>query len=81
MQKIVFYVFKLPFIILKDIFKTFYNLTRNDAYDIIEIIGFGLIINSIYGVYKLWNISDFILLICSIYGTLKIKHKKKEMKC
>ena len=81
MIKILFYFFKIVFAILKDICSIFSNLTRCDTYDIIEIIGFGLTINSLYGVYKLADISDLILLVCSIYGTIKIKHKKKEMKC
>ena len=47
----------------------------------IEIIGFGLIINALYGVYKLHDISDLYLLIVVLYGTLKIKHLKKDRKC
>jgi hypothetical protein len=72
-------ILKLFFILLKDIYKTF-SLAKCDIFDIIEIIGFGLIINSLYGILKLNDMTDWYLLLLSLYGTLKAKHFK-EKKC
>ncbi len=66
---------------LKDIYKTFTKLTKCDVLDIIQLIGFGLIINGAYGFYKELNLSDLFLVLGALYGTLKAKHSSKENKC
>lgn len=68
----------LIFYFLKDIFKTFTKLTMCDTFVIMEIIGFGLVVNALYGFYTKPNYDDLILIISVLYGTLKIKHKKDE---
>ena len=74
-------IIKIILILFKDFYITITKLTNCDSFDIMEIIGFGLVINSLYGVFKLHDIFDMYLLIASLYGTLKIKHFKKENEC
>jgi hypothetical protein len=48
---------------IKDIFITFFELTLCESLDIIKLIGFGLLVNGIYGFYKEINLGDFILIV------------------
>ena len=73
-------IIKIFFVILKDIYKIG-KLTKCDIFDIIKVVGFGLVINALYGIIKLHDFVDIYVLIVSIYGTLKAKHSKKEKKC
>lgn len=66
---------------IKDIFITFFELTLCEALDIIKLVGFGLLVNGIYGFYKEINLGDFILIVCVLYGILKVDKKIKELKC
>lgn len=66
---------------IKAIYNIFAKLTKCDSYDIMEIIGFGLVVNSLYGLYKLKDLNDLFLLIFVLLGTIKIRHKKREEKC
>ena len=74
-------VLKLVLNLIKDFYITIIKLTKCDSLDIMEIIGFGLVVNSLYGVFKLHDIFDIYLLIASLYGSLKVKHFKKDSKC
>ena len=67
--------------VLKDIYMTFIKLKKCDFFDIMELIGFGLVINAIYGFLKDYDAKDFLILIVVLYGTLKAKHFKKDYKC
>lgn len=73
-------IFKILFLLAKDIYKTFTGLTMCDTLDIIELIGFGLIVNAIYGFMKEPNVLDFVYIIAIAYITLKAK-KRKDIKC
>lgn len=61
----------------KDVFYTFSNLTKEDLLDIIEIVCFGLVINSLYGLANSLNLVDFTLFIISLYGALKSRQSKR----
>jgi len=71
-------IIKIILIVFKDLYRTFTKLTMCESFDIMEIIGFGLIINAIYGVFKLQDRPDFLLLFVSLYGTLKTRDKKEK---
>ena len=66
---------------IKDIFITFFALTLCESLDIIKLIGFGLLVNGIYGFYKEINLGDFILIVGVLYGILKVNKKIKELEC
>ncbi|MCT7563312.1 hypothetical protein N5U23_04700 [Aliarcobacter butzleri] len=66
---------------IKDIFITFFELTLCETLDIIKLIGFGLLVNGIYGFYKCINLGDFILIVGVLYGILKVNKKIKELEC
>ena len=72
---------KLLFIILlitiEDIYKTIVKLTKKDLLDIIELVGFGLVINSLYGLTSSFNLKDLIVLLIALYIALKVKHSKR----
>ena len=72
---------KLLFIILliaiEDINKTIVKLTKKDLLDIIELVGFGLVINSLYGLTSSFNLKDLIVLLIALYIALKVKHSKR----
>ncbi len=72
---------KIVFNFIKnDIITTFSKLTKSDIFDIIELVGFGLIVNGIYGFYREHSLQDLALVIFVLYGTLKIKNKKRKDK-
>jgi len=60
---------------------TFVKLKKCDFFDTMELIGFGLVINAMYGVFKDYDVKDFLFLLIVLYGTLKAKHFKKDHKC
>ena len=56
-------------------------MTKCDTFDIMGTVGFGLVVNALYGIYKLHDIDDFFLLMFVLYGTLKVKNHKKDKGC
>lgn len=46
-----------------------------------ELIGFGLVINALYGFFKDYDIKGILILFTVLYGMLKTKHFKKDHKC
>ena len=81
MRKIIKIIIDALFFFSKDIYETFAKLKKCDFFDIMELIGFGLVINSLYGFFKDYDTKDFFILATVLYNTLKIKHFKKDHKC
>ena len=70
-------LFSILLIAIEDIYKTIVKLTKKDLLDIIELVGFGLVINSIYGLTSSFNLKDLIVLLIALYIALKVKHSKR----
>lgn len=69
---------KILIITIEDIYNTVTKLTKKDLLDIIELISFGLVINSIYALTGSFNMKDLAVLLISLYIALKVKHSKKD---
>ena len=79
--KIIFKIFQILFAIIKDIYKTTL-LSKCEIFDIMEIIGIGLLVNALYTVFSTGaNANIIYLFVVSLYGTLKARYFKKEKKC
>lgn len=65
-------------LIIKDVYITVTHLTKEDIFDIMEIISFGLVINSLYGLTSSLNLTDFMVLSISLYIALISKQMKRN---
>jgi len=63
-----------------DIYYIFSKLTIYDVLDTIQLIGFGLLVNGIYGFYTNPNLKDFILIVIVICIILTVKQSSKDQK-
>jgi len=63
-----------------DIYYIFSKLTIYDVLDTIQLIGFGLLVNGIYGFYTNPNLKDFILIVIVICVMLTVKQSSKDQK-
>ena len=54
------------------------KISKDDFFDSIEMLSFGLIINGIYGITSNLNIHDFLVIFISLYINLKVKKERRS---
>ena len=70
---------KFILLLLNDIYWIF-KISKEEFFDIVEILSFGLVINAIYGLTNNWNLKDFFVIILALYLALKVKKVKKDIR-
>ena len=53
------------------------KISKDDFFDSIEMLSFGLIINGIYGITSSVNMHDFLVIFISLYIVLKVKKERR----
>lgn len=81
MKNILNFLYSLILLFVKDVLSLVKTQSRCDVYDILQIIAFGLMINSIYGVMKDINWSDFYITMTTSYAIMRLRKDIKEHKC
>jgi hypothetical protein len=77
MKKIAIFFLKTLKLVIKDIV-SISKLTKNEFFDAIEILSFGLVINAIYGITSKFNTHDFFIILICLYIILKVKKERRS---